>query len=1135
MRNTIFSWLFLILFQILLGIGVVLVSGQCLDDQLSLLLRLKNSLEFNPSFSTKLVSWNQDTNCSSWKGVRYNKTGYVIGLDLNNESISCGIDSSSNLFSLQFLQSLNLAFNNFSSSPIPPRFRNLASLTYLNLSNSGFTGQIPIDLSRLTRLATLDLSTLYFPGVRSLVLQNPDLAMLVQNMTDLTQLYLDGVNISAQGYDWCQAISSSLPNLGVLSMSSCYLSGPIDSSLAKLRSLSVIRLDQNNLSSPVPQLIADFKNLTALRLASCNLNGVFPAKIFELPALQTLDVSYNGILHGSLPEFTHDSPLQTLVLSYTNFTGALPYSFGNLGMLSRLDLSRCNFSGPIPNAMANLTQLVYLDMSSNKFTGPIPSYWMSKNLTHIDLSHNALSGPLLSTNFEGLRDLVYIDLRFNAFNGSIPSSLFALPTLQKIQLSNNHFDGLLAGFSEVSMLDTLDLSSNKLQGPIPKSFFDLKRLNILQLSSNNLTGTIQLESLHSLGNLTTLDLSYNNLSIEISGSDSSFSSPLPQITTLKLASCNLKNFPDLRNQSRMFYLDISNNQIGGEVPNWIWNVGSGTLSYLNLSCNFLVNLQEPYGTSPGLVVLDLHSNQLGGKIPVPPQSATYVDYSINNFSSSIPVNIGNSLTFAIFFSLSNNHLTGTIPDSICNASYLQVLDLSNNSLSGVIPSCLTENITSLGVLNLGRNNLHGNISRTFSSSCGLKTLDLHDNLLEGMLPESLGNCKMLEVLNLGNNKISDNFPCFLRNCSNLRVLALRSNMFHGGIKCGKANESWSKLQIVDIASNNFTGNLPPKCFLTWSAMMTDEDDAQSKLNHLRFDFLQLTGLYYLDTVTVTNKGLDMELVKILTVFTSLDVSNNRFEGDIPDNIGVLKSLYVLNLSHNVLTGSIPSSIGNLTQLGSLDLSVNKLFGLIPAELAGLTFLSVLNLSHNHLSGRIPTGRQLQTFSEDSFEGNEGLCGSPLNRSCSGAPPPAPSYQDGACDSACGFDWQSIIIGLGFGVGAGVVLAPLMFWKQGRHWWDEVTDKFLFMLLPTFAYVHTSCNDVEEYVEDERSDKSGDPDVDYENEIEDSTFEGRYCVFCSKLDLYRKKVMHNPKCSCFSSTPVYTSSSSSSSFLRSQSH
>ncbi|KAK3032828.1 hypothetical protein RJ639_037005 [Escallonia herrerae] len=339
--------LFLITILPVLCTAIVPAKSQCLEDQELLLLHFKSSLKLDSSLSTKLVSWNQTTDCYLWDGVTCNNAGYVIGLDLNREFISGGMDSSSSLFNLQFLQSLNLGFNNFNLVKIPAGFS-----TYLNLSNSGFAGQIPIELSRLTRLVTLDLSALNFspsPGVRprSLVLQNPDLAMLVQKMTDLTQLYLDGVNISAQGNDWCQAISSSLPNLGVLSMSSCYLSGPIDSSLAKLRSLSVIRLGQNDLSAPVPQFLADIKNLTALHLTFCNLNGVFPAKIFELPALQTLDVSYNGLLHGSLADFNHDRPLKTLVLSYTNFTGALPYSFGNLGILSRLDLSHCNFSGPV--------------------------------------------------------------------------------------------------------------------------------------------------------------------------------------------------------------------------------------------------------------------------------------------------------------------------------------------------------------------------------------------------------------------------------------------------------------------------------------------------------------------------------------------------------------------------------------------------------------------------------------------------------------------------------------------------------------------------------------------------------------------------------------------------------------------
>ncbi|MCI45721.1 verticillium wilt disease resistance protein, partial [Trifolium medium] len=60
--------------------------------------------------------------------------------------------------------------------------------------------------------------------------------MLVQNLTDITELYLDGVAIFTSGEEWGCALSS-LKGLRVLSMTSCNLSGPIDSSLAKLHSL----------------------------------------------------------------------------------------------------------------------------------------------------------------------------------------------------------------------------------------------------------------------------------------------------------------------------------------------------------------------------------------------------------------------------------------------------------------------------------------------------------------------------------------------------------------------------------------------------------------------------------------------------------------------------------------------------------------------------------------------------------------------------------------------------------------------------------------------------------------------------------------------------------------------------------
>ncbi|PON42520.1 LRR domain containing protein [Parasponia andersonii] len=743
-NKPLLSWIFLIsICWILLGVEIDVVSGQCLSDQQTLLIQLKSNLNFNANKSKKLVTWSQNTNCRAWEGVTFDRDGRVTGLSLSEESISGGIDNSS-LFSLLYLRSLDLSYNHF-GTPIPSKFGYLTSLNYLNLSNAGFVGQIPIAISRLTSLVTLDISFSWTGLVDAslLKLENPGLRMLVQNLSKLETLYLDGVNISAHGSEWCQDLSSSLPSLRELSLSNCYLSGPLDQSLENLKSLSVIHLDGNTLSATVPGFFANFSNLTSLALFYCGLHGNFPKEIF----------------------------------------------------------------------------------------------------------------------------------------------------------------------------------------------------------------------------------------------------------------------------------------------------------------------QEPYALSGSLLVLDLHSNQLQGKIPVLPPVCSYIDFSSNNFTSPIPADIGNNLIFTIFFSVSNNYLTGVIPESICNATYLQVLDWSNNSLSGKIPECVPAMSQTLGVLNIRRNNFTGLIPDAFPVDCALETLDLNGNSIEGQIPNSLSHCTRLEVLDLGNNMVTGNFPCLLKNISTLRVLVLRANNFHGRIGCCDTTGTWEKLQIIDLAHNKFSGNLNllGNCLKRWKAMKVDNAD---KLKHLSFEFLKFSpSRYYPDAVTVTFKGLEMKLQKILTIFTSIDLSCNHFVGPIPEEVGLLRALYVLNLSSNALTGEIPLSIGKLSQLESLDLSRNKLNGSIPESLAGLTFLSFLNISYNHLVGPIPCGSQIQTFSPDSFAGNNALCGFPLGVICAGevSMPNTTKGNDSDSDSdtrnGIDIDWNLIPSEIGFIVGFGVVVLPLVFCKRWRISYFHRVDDVAFWIFP----------------------------------------------------------------------------------------
>ncbi|KAG1371545.1 putative receptor like protein 22 [Cocos nucifera] len=299
------------------------------------------------------------------------------------------------------------------------------------------------------------------------------------------------------------------------------------------------------------------------------------------------------------------------------------------------------------------------------------------------------------------------------------------------------------------------------------------------------------------------------------------------------------------------------------------------------------------------------------------------------------------------------------------------------------------------------------------------------------------------------------------------------------------------LQIFDLSSNNFTGILPSECFKNLKAMKANSD-----LNTVDYRYLELSkSSYYQNSITVTSKGLVMTLVKILTIFTSIDFSSNHFEGGIPEVIGELNSLVVLNMSHNALTGEIPPQLGNLLQLESLDLSSNDLSGEIPQQLTSLNFLSSLNLSYNNLSGKIPESNQFSTFTNTSFMGNKGLCGSPFSKQCDSTPvePPAES-------SKLDLNWQFIFTGLGFGGGLAMVVGPLMVWTKGKRWYNKLVDGLLWSIIP-------KCH----------CDTFGDSKVGNEDVADDSMEmeEGRrFCVFCTKLQFVGGRVIiHHVECSC----------------------
>ncbi|XP_055801782.1 receptor-like protein 7 [Solanum dulcamara] len=920
-------------------------SSLCSPSEVSALLQFKQSfniLDFSPCDTSfpKTVSWNESKDCCTWDGVTCDMlTGHVIGLDLSCSLLNGTIYPNSSLIQLHHLQTLNLAKNYFYPSTIPNDISRLTNLRHLNLSDAYFQGKIPTEISYLSNLISLDLSiTSYVYGLQ---FDPRTFETVLQNLTNLEVVSLFGVNIS----------------------------------------------------SPIPMNLSS--SLRYLDLRVTNLEGVLTESFFLLPNLETLYLSNNYLLKGVLPKIHPSNTLLEFDISYTGISGELPDSIGNLSSLTRLYLYGCQFSGRIPDSIGNLTQIRYLNFGNNHFTGHIPSTISNlKHLTVLALSSNSLGGGEIPNVLSNLRELRYLSLSNCSFIGPFPSPILSLTQLESLDLSSNSLSGPLpSNASMLQKLTELDLSYNSLNGTIPSWVFSLPLLSKVSLHHNRLTGSFP-QSPVNLTNLTTLDLSSNNITL-----NAGIQITLPSLEVLQLSSCELKDFPHfLRNLKALAVLDISNNKIRGQIPNWFSGMRWDSLLHLNLSHNSLTG----------------HLQQ-------------FHYYSLESLD------------------LKFNFLEGPLPSFFCNMSNLSLLDLSHNYFSGSVQQCLGS-MVGLSVLDLRRNNFTGSLPSFCAQSNSLRNIVLNGNRFEGTVPTSLLKCDGLEVLDVGNNAIKDTFPAWLGTLQELQVLILKSNKFHGPIS-SRLKFGFPRLRIFDLSHNEFSGSLPAEVFENFKGMIEIDDRDKGQIQYMEpQSYNGFSNVMYEVSVRLVIKGQEIQLEKITTIMTTIDLSSNHFEGVIPKTLKDLNSLWLLNLSHNNLKGDIPMELVKLNMLEALDLSWNRLTGKIPQELTRMNFLAFLNLSQNLLVGRIPQGSQFNTFENDSYGGNLDLCGPPLSKQCGTSNPshvtqPLEEEEEDEDESYffSGFTWESVVIGYSFGLVVGTVMWSLMFKYRKPKWFEEFIE------------------------------------------------------------------------------------------------
>ncbi|CAL0299092.1 unnamed protein product [Lupinus luteus] len=564
---------------------------------------------------------------------------------------------------------LDLSSNSLQQN-IPDGFKNMTSLECLLLSNNKLQGSIPKSFQSLCQLETLDLSSNKLSGQFSDYMQH-----LCSEGYDIIDLKLSDNQLNGTlPYNIGQ-----LSNLQSLSISSNKFSGIINEShFSNLSNLRYLYVDQNPLSFNFSSNWIPPFQLIDLSASSCNLGPNFPLWLKDQGKLIFLQISNNGI-SDYFPEWFWDltSSLTYLNVSHNKLHGALPKSILSMEVGSseiRWDFSFNNLSGQLPSFPPQLT---LLSVSNNMET--IGLLGQFQKLQVLNLATNNFSGRI-PDSFDTLQSIETIHLNDNNFTGKFPP-LTNCRKLKLIDFGDNNIEGTIPTWvgENLHQMIVLRLRSNKFQGSIPESLCNLSHVQVLDLSNNNITGNIP-HCLYHITALSNTTLSREPISYELSGLISFRATSLPSFSDKAIFSWKGANREYEKNLRFFVAIDLSCNQLMGEIPQ---------------SITVLI----------ALVSLNLSSNNLTG---------------------FIPKNIGH-MKMLESLDLSKNHLSGTIPESLSNLSFLNYMRLSFNNLSGKIPSS-----TQLGTLDAytytGNPGLCG---PPLLKDCPEDSINTHKNDVEG--------------------------------------------------------------------------------------------------------------------------------------------------------------------------------------------------------------------------------------------------------------------------------------------------------------------------------------------------------------------------------------------------------------------
>ncbi|CAI5467888.1 unnamed protein product, partial [Closterium sp. Yama58-4] len=357
----------------------------------------------------------------TWSGVFCNSLGQPVSLKLDNQKLTGSLPS--DISKLSTLTMLDVSSNFFRAlidswaSPI----KSLTNLLSLRLNNNYLYGSVPLWLVSFSKLTNLELSmnalTGTFPSPISTALKR---LMVDQNFMAGTfpansATYCTAYYNCITTYTTCPAV---YPNLPIPSFG-CQICGMTDALGTACMGNPCVPITPTPITAvnkwnPVPVMRCDPVPIQAAQASA--LQAMVPG-LWTQP---TCTIAGQAYISGTLPRiFCNPSGMVLdIVLNGVRASGFFPTDVVKLSMLSRLDLSVNLFSNRLDTFLAPfipLKSLVSLRLHQNYFSGSFPA------------------------NISALTALTELRLNLNYLTGSMPAALPA--TLKAIDLSNNYLVG----------------------------------------------------------------------------------------------------------------------------------------------------------------------------------------------------------------------------------------------------------------------------------------------------------------------------------------------------------------------------------------------------------------------------------------------------------------------------------------------------------------------------------------------------------------------------------------------------------------------------------------------------------------------------------------------------------------------